>query len=126
VAEVTNNPRWQRGMQSARWTSSPPLRIGSTYEQSARFLGKEIVTTFEVVKLGPGRRMRFVSTAGPFPLDITRTVEPLPAGGARFTEHVAGDANGFYRVATPVLRSMVRRNIRRDFRGLKGLLETSR
>ena len=26
VSEVANNPRWQRGMQSARWTSSPPLR----------------------------------------------------------------------------------------------------
>ena len=41
VSEFPNNPRWQRGQVSCTWTSEPPLRVGSTYDQHARFLGTE-------------------------------------------------------------------------------------
>jgi hypothetical protein len=36
---------------------------------------------------------------------------------------VDSDPRGFYRVAQPVLRELVRRGIRRDYRRLKALLE---
>ena len=35
-ADWTNNPTWQKGMVSCTWTSEPPLRVGSTYDQAAR------------------------------------------------------------------------------------------
>ena len=123
VAEFPNNPKWQRGQRSGRWTSQPPLRVGSTYDQRARFLGKDVVTSFEVVEHEPGRRVKLTSTAGSFPLTITRTVESLDAGRSVFTEHVQGDATGFFRIAEPLLRPLVRRSIRRDFPRLKALLE---
>jgi uncharacterized membrane protein len=123
VAEVPNNPRWQRGQRSCRWTSPPPLRIGSTYDQHARFLGRDLVNRFRVIALEPGRLVRFTSTAGTFPLTITRTVEPLGDSRARFTEQVAGDPRGVYRIAEPILRRMVKRTIARDFPRLKALLE---
>jgi len=34
-ADWTNNPTWQKGMVSCTWTSEPPLRVGSTYDQVA-------------------------------------------------------------------------------------------
>ena len=37
-------------MQECRWTSEPPLRLGSTYDQEAKFLGKAIVSSFEVIE----------------------------------------------------------------------------
>jgi hypothetical protein len=122
VSEFPNNPRWQRGQRSCRWTSAPPLRVGSTYDQQARFLGRDLVNSFRVVELDPGRRVRFTSVAGTFPLTITRTVEPLGDSRARFTEHVQGDARGVYRIAEPVLRRLVRRTIKRDFPRLMALL----
>ena len=54
VADVTNNPRWQRGMRSCAWTSPPPITVGSTYRQEASFLGRPLVTDFEVVDHEPG------------------------------------------------------------------------
>jgi hypothetical protein len=69
VSDVRNNPRRQRGQQRCAWTSEPPLRAGSTYDQHARFAGRDIVNRFEVVEVEPGRRMRFRSTSGTFPLD---------------------------------------------------------
>lgn len=125
VSEFPNNPRWQRGQRECRWTSPPPLRVGSTYDQHARFLGRDLVNSFRVVELEPGRRVRFASTGGTFPLTITRTVEPLGESRARFTERVAGDPRGVYRIAEPVLRRLVKHTIERDFPRLKALLEQS-
>ena len=123
VADVPNNPRWQRGQESCTWTTAPPLRVGSTYEQRARFLGKEMRNSFEVVGVDPGQRVKFTSTSGTFPLTITRTVERLSTSSSRFTEQVEGDPRGFFRIGEPLLRQMVKRSIKRDFPRLKALLE---
>ena len=123
VSEFPNNPRWQRGQRSCRWTSDPPLRVGSTYDQHARFLGRDMVNAFRVVELEPGRSVTFTSESGTFPLTITRTVEPLGAGRSRFTEHVRGEPGGFFRIAEPLLRPLVKATIKRDFPRLKALLE---
>jgi uncharacterized membrane protein len=114
--EVENNPEWLAGMQSARWTTDPPRGVGSRYEQRARFLGKEIRTTFEVVDHQPGRRVTIRSLEGSsFPLTVTRQVEPLGARRCRVTETVESDPSGFYRIAGPLLHAMVTRRIKRDY-----------
>lgn len=48
LEDVANNTQWLRGMVSCSWTTEPPVRVGSRYEQLARFLGKRIRTSFEV------------------------------------------------------------------------------
>jgi hypothetical protein len=124
VADFTNNPLWQRGMRACRWTSPPPYRVGSTYQQEARFLGKDVRNTFRVTAFEPPARIAFESTGGSFPIAVTRTVEDLGPGRSRFTEEVEGDAKGFYRVAEPLLRLLVKASIKRDFPRLKALLES--
>jgi uncharacterized membrane protein len=124
LEEVENNTRWLRGMESCTWTTAPPVRVGSRYEQRARFLGREIRTSFEVTAHQPGRLVTIRSREGSsFPLTVTRLVEPLDAGRCRVTETVDSDPRGFYRIAQPLLRELVRRNIQRDYRRLKALLE---
>jgi uncharacterized membrane protein len=125
MENAEHNPEWLRNMQSARWTSEPPVRVGSRYEQVARFLGKEVRTNFEVTALEPGRVITISSLPGSsFPLTITRQVEPIGADRCRATETAGGDVSGFYRVAEPVMRAMVRRNIAGAYRRLKELLES--
>jgi hypothetical protein len=95
IAEVRNNSLWRRGQRSGEWTSEPPLRVGSTYDQRVRFLGKDFGNSFEVVELEPGRGMKFASTGGSFPLTVTRRVIPLDETRSRFIEHVEGHLNRF-------------------------------
>lgn len=124
--EVENNPAWLRGMRSCTWTTPPPRGVGSRYDQVAAFLGKEIRTTFEVTAHEPGRLVTITSLEGSsFPLTVTRLVEPTGDASCRVTETVESDPSGFYRVATPLLRLMVRRNINRDYGSLKRLLEAA-
>jgi uncharacterized membrane protein len=124
--EVTNNTAWLKGMRSCTWTTEPPARVGSRYEQVAQFLGKEIRTSFEVTAREPGRLVTIESREGSsFPLTVTRRVEPIGANRCAVVETVEGDPSGFYRVAQPLLRVMVARNIKRDYRRLKTRLEAA-
>jgi hypothetical protein len=124
VADVENNPRWQRGMRSCRWTSPPPHGVGATYDQTARFLGKDIVSSFRVVEHLPGRRVKITTTKSPFPITETRSVQPLGDDRAYISAIVEGDASGFFRIAAPLLRALVARSVRGDYARLKRLLES--
>jgi uncharacterized membrane protein len=124
LADMANNPRWQRGMRACTWTSEPPLAVGSTYDQEASFLGKRIVSSFEVVELVPGEHIRIRTTSGTMPIDVSRTVAATGGGSCTVSAVVRGDASGVFRVAEPLLRQMVQRSVRGDYRRLKALLET--
>jgi hypothetical protein len=69
-------------MSSCRWITDPPIRVGSRYEQVARFLGKEVRTCFEVSALEHGQ----VVTISSLPGAVQHQPRLPPA------ENVAGEA----------------------------------
>jgi len=123
IADMANNTQWQKGMRSCAWTSDPPVRVGSTYDQEASFLGKKIVSSFEVTGFVPGERIRITSTSGPMPIDVMREVDPVTDNVCLVEAVVRGDATGLFRIATPIIKLMVRRSVNADYRRLKALLE---
>jgi uncharacterized protein YndB with AHSA1/START domain len=125
MENAEHNPEWLRNMKSCRWITDPPVRVGSRYEQVAGFLGKEVRTSFEVTALESGHLITISSLPGSsFALAITREVDPIGADRCHVTETAGGDPSGFYRVAEPLMRIIVRRNIARAYRELKELLES--
>lgn len=123
LADMSNNPSWQKGQQECVWTSEPPTRLGSTYDQSARFLGKEIRSSFEVVEYEPGSLIRITSTSGTMPIDVTREVKSLPDGGSVVSATVVGEPPGLMRLLGPLLDRMVQASVRKDYERLKAILE---
>jgi len=123
IADFSKNPEWQKGMKSAEWTSEPPIAVGSTYDQVAQFLGKRIVTSFEVVEFEPGRKVRITSTSGSFPITVTREVEPASEATCEVSALVEGDSTGFFRLAAPLMRWMVGRSVKADYARLKQIME---
>lgn len=122
VADFARNPEWQRGMRKCSWLTDPPTRVGSRYQQMAKFLGREIHTTFEVVELEEGSSVTIDTVEGTFPITVTRSVAPT-ASGCEVTAHVRGDAGRLFRIFSPLLRRMVQRSVDGDYKRLKELLE---
>jgi uncharacterized membrane protein len=120
VADFANNPEWQGGMRACRWTSEETMVVGSTYVQEARFLGRRIDTHFKVTALEPGRSISIESTQSTFPIQVTRSVEPLSNGRCRVTAHVRGQPTGILKLFS----AMVKKSIRKDYAVLKSKLET--
>jgi uncharacterized membrane protein len=125
LADMENNPLWQRGQQRCVWTSEPPLRVGSTYDQEARFLGRTIRSSFVVAELEPGRRIRIRTTAGTMPLDITRQVRRVGPNRTAVSAIVKGEPSGMFSLAAPVMRRLVASSVAKDYRRLKTILESS-
>ncbi len=125
LEDATNNPKWIPNMRSCRWTTPPPISAGSKYEQLSEFLGRKIHTNFEVTDHQPGHALTIESREGSsFPITVTRIVEAR-GDSCHVTEITEGDPSGFYAIASPLLKRMVVRNIRRDYANLKRILEAS-
>lgn len=118
LSDMENNPKWQSGMVSARWTSDGPIGVGSTYDQVATFLRRRIESTFAVEAYEPGRMIRASSTASSFPITFTRMVEPIESG-TKVTAIITGDASGFFKIAEPILRRVVQRSVDGDYQNLR-------
>ncbi len=124
LADFSRNPEWQQGMVACRWTTEGGLAVGATYEQQARFLGKAILTTFEVTDLQPGRSVTIRSIVSTFPIEVTRTVEAVDEGRCRVGAHVWGDPPWYLRMV-PFMGTMMRRSIAQDYERLKQMLEAA-
>ncbi len=123
ISNFENNPKWQSGQLEARFTSEGPLGVGSTYDQVAKFLGRRIVSTFEVLEYEPNRKVKASSTSGSFPITFTRMAEPR-GEGAEVTAIIEGDASGFFKLAEPLLKRMVQSSVDADYQNLKRILES--
>ena len=123
LSNFENNPVWQGGMRQARITSNPPLRVGSTYEQVASFLGRRIVSSFEVTAFIPGESISIASVGGTFPIQVTRRVEPLSDSSTRVSADISGDSGRMFWIVSPLLRWIVQRSVRKDYANLKRVLE---
>jgi uncharacterized membrane protein len=124
ITNFENNPKWQGGMVEAKFTSEGPLQKGSTYDQVAKFLGKQIISSFEVVEYKENETITIKSTASSFPIVVTRSVTPTPKG-TKVTAVVEGDAGGFFKIAQPLMKLMVKKSVKSDYKKLKKLLEQS-
>ncbi|MDX1659534.1 MAG: SRPBCC family protein [Nitriliruptorales bacterium] len=125
LADAENNPSWQGGMERCEWVTEPPIREGSVYEQEARMMGKPITSTFEVIDLEPGRSITIRTIESTFPIEVTRSVEPRGDDSCVARAYVTGDPSGVFKLAAPVLRKMVERSVRADYRRLRRHLEGS-
>lgn len=123
IADMANNPDWQQGQERCTWTSEPPVRVGSTYDQEARFLGRTIRSSFEVTEFEPGHRIRIVSTGGTMPIDVTRTVEPRGDDRCLVRAEITGRPPAAMRLLGPLLDRLVERSVRGDYARLRERLE---
>lgn len=121
IADFENNPKWQGGMRACRWTSEGPIGVGSTYVQEASFLGRRIETSFRVTEYEPGRSISIESTKSTFPIQVTRSVEPIDASRCRVAAHVRGQPKGVVKLLSGLAKSM----IAKDYQALKRLLEAA-
>ncbi len=113
--DATNNPTWQRGMRRCEWVTPGPIGVGSTYVQEASFLGRTISSRFEVTEHTPGRSITIRTIESTFPIEVTRTVEPIDAASSRVTARISGGPGGVFRLFGPLIRRLAQRSVDADY-----------
>src|SRR3954468_6800636 len=101
VAEVAafagdpgNAPRWYVNIDSVEWRTSPPVAVGSRMDFVARFLGRRLGYTYEVVDLVPGERLVMRTADGPFPMETTYTWQDAGTSSTRMALRNRGRPRG--------------------------------
>ena len=121
LRDPANDTSWIGGIRSARLLTPGPVTVGSQVERVASFLGRRIRYVNEITEL-TADQLAMRSVRSPFPMRVTYGFED--AGQAtEVSVRVEGDASRAYRLADPVMATLVRRSVRRDLRTLKRVLE---
>jgi hypothetical protein len=124
AGDPTNATAWYANISSVEWRAPPPVRVGSTLDFVARFLGRRLAYTYEVVEHVPGERLVMRTAQGPFPMETTYAWRPVEAGRTRMTLRNQGEPAGFGKVTAPVLAAAMRRANVKDLARLKRILES--
>jgi hypothetical protein len=116
---------WYKNIESVSWETTPPLTIGSRIAFRARFLGRTLEYTYEVLELVPLERFVMSTAQGPFPMETTYAWRDGDSGGTIMELRNRGEPAGFSKLMGPLMAPAMRRANGKDLARLKSILESS-
>ncbi|OKJ99471.1 ATPase [Streptomyces sp. CB03234] len=119
AADPSTAPEWYVNIVSVEWETESEVRVGARVAFVARFLGRRLVYTYEIVEYEPGRRLVMRTTEGSLPMETTYTWEPYGVEGDRTRMTLRNRSSGGSRL----IAAAVRRANRKDLAMLRHLLE---
>jgi uncharacterized protein YndB with AHSA1/START domain len=120
LTQLEKLPVWQASAVESR--ADGPLAQGTRISERRSFMGRDIDTEVEVAAYEPPHRLTLRALEAPLKLSIDHVLEEMN-GGTRLSVTAEGKATGALRLAGPAVESGARRELTRDFRRLKELLE---
>ncbi|MFN0090766.1 MAG: SRPBCC family protein [Acidimicrobiales bacterium] len=125
ASDPSHAPEWYAKISEVSWRTAPTLQAGAEVAFVARFLGRELRYTYEIVEHTP-ESLVMRTAEGPFPMETSYRYEATPDGDTRMTLRNRGNPSGFSRLVAPFIRTAMRRAVRKDLKALKQLLERGR
>ena len=121
VTDANGGTRWHRA-NIITPISPEPIRLGSTYRVSGKFLFWHLDSVSEVTKYELNRLVTYRSDAGMYTYELRYILEPIP-GGTRFTEIGEADPKGFLRLMIKLIMGGANQNSLQGLKMLKDILE---
>jgi uncharacterized protein YndB with AHSA1/START domain len=123
VTDPDHAPDWYANIQRVTWQTEKPLTKGTRLDFVARFLGRTLAYTYEVIDFVPNERLVMATAEGPFPMETTYTWTELPGNRTQMTLRNRGMPSGFAGLTAPVMAAAMRRANQKDLAALKSLIE---
>ena len=121
LADVAAQTDWARGPEEIRNLSESPARMGTSWQQVGKLMGRTLVAECRVNAYEENRRFGF-SGDKPFPFQVVWELEPA-SSGTKLTMAGQFEPDGFFKIATPVLNGSMESQMKADMLSLKAKLE---
>jgi len=124
VDDCRNDPMWQTSVLDSVQKSAGEPKAGTVYHVKEKFLGRVIEQDWIVAERNEdGSYWSAKSTTGPFPMATSMSFEATESG-TRVIRTLNVEVGRFFKVATPVVGHIAKRELEMDFANLKELLES--
>ena len=102
-----------------------PVRVGTTFMQHLKMLGKRFEATMEVIEYEPYKNFAYKTTTSPIPFKVYYDVTPVG-----MNTHLAfvfeSEPGTFFGLTEPILTKMVTRQLQSDLDNMKEYMEAKR
>jgi Polyketide cyclase / dehydrase and lipid transport len=115
---------WYKNIESSSWETGPPLVVGSRMVFRARFMGKTLCYTYQVLEFVPSVRFVMSTAQGPFPMETTYAWSDSATGGTVMELRNRGEPTGFSKAMSFLMAPAMRRANAKDLARLKAILES--
>ena len=120
LADPTKLPEWNAIVEESR-PAETPIRVGTKIQQRAKFLGRRIDSTAEVVEYELNKR--FATRADkPFPVMISNRFEAA-GGGTKVVANFEGEPGGFFKFGETILTRIAQKQFQAQIDTAKEILE---
>ncbi|PJA31249.1 MAG: hypothetical protein CO187_10465 [Zetaproteobacteria bacterium CG_4_9_14_3_um_filter_53_7] len=125
VDNNNNDPMWQTSVLQSEKVSEGNVTVGTIYHVKEKFLGRVIEQNWEVTERNKdGSFWKASSITGPFPMKTSMRFEANGDNSTIIYRTLSIDVGRFFKVASPVVGHIAKRELETDFANLKELLET--
>jgi carbon monoxide dehydrogenase subunit G len=121
LSNPENDPKWRSGIEVKK-TSEGPIGVGATYRTVVTALGRRIEGEIEFTEYESNWRCATKTKSGPIPVESQWTFERVE-GGTRVDVTLVAEPGGFFKLAEPLLVSILKRQFEADSANLKDLME---
>ena len=121
-SDLDNRPRWIGVLERVVRDPNEPVRVGSRWREVNRMWGLRFTVDVELIDLEPDRRWIDRVSTGPVPMELGFTFEPR-GGSTALHGFVDLQASGPFRALVPLMRPVLRRQLRGDMQRLKREVE---
>jgi uncharacterized protein YndB with AHSA1/START domain len=121
MTDVPRQPEWSKGAGRISNLSDDPVKLGSTWIQTSKALGREASANVKVHEYEPSRRYG-LEMDKPFPGRIEWTFEP-DGNGTLVTQSAEFEPGAFFALATPLLRKGIQDMFDTDLASLRRRVE---
>jgi len=108
LADFSNAVHWDPGTQSCEREDTGPVKVGSTWRNVSRFLGRETVLHYRLDTLRPGR-ITLVGNSKTATSTDDITVRETAPQGSEVTYQADIELRGLARLGAPVVRAALER-----------------
>lgn len=123
AADPNNAMEWYKNIISVQWKTPKPITLNSKIAFKAKFLGKNLSYTYEVVYFDPIQKLVMKTKEGPFPMMTTYSWSKIDENTTRMILTNKGNPKGFSKLFAPFMELMMKSANKKDLKKLKEILE---